>query len=267
MTDTIHTLSPQVQAVIAEFTPIIRSMAGDQRYAISVSGSLGKGTWDNRSDIDFRLYTDQAIPWAHQDPALWADYNAATQRWKEQGVIVDDIWPRPIGEIDRLLDEWSEGKIQPWPVVWTIWGYHVLPDMYSQAIIEDPYGIITAWKQRLSVYPPKLKEAILKKYLGSLVYWRSDYHYSNKVRREDVVFLAGMSAKLVHEIFQVLFALNETYFMGDGSNLSFAKKFAIQPPDLEARVKKILYPGGPDTGSYTAQYEALASLIDDVVAL
>jgi hypothetical protein len=39
-----------------------------------------------------------------------------------------------------------------------------------------------------------------------------------------VAFLAGMSSKLVHEIIQILFALKETYYVGDGANLTFVEK-------------------------------------------
>ncbi len=57
MADPNRKFLPQVDAVIAEFIPICRHLAGEQRYAIAVSGSMGKGTCDSRSDIDFRLYT------------------------------------------------------------------------------------------------------------------------------------------------------------------------------------------------------------------
>ena len=52
-----------------------------------------------------------------------------------------------------------------------------------------------------------------------------------------------MTSKLVHEIIQILFALNETYYAGDGANLTFVEKFKIVPADFPARVHDILYPG------------------------
>jgi|WetSurMetagenome_2_1015567.scaffolds.fasta_scaffold168506_2 hypothetical protein len=265
MAETPRTLPPQVQAVIEDFLPICHKLAGDQRYAISIGGSLGKGTWDQRSDVDFRLFLDHAPLWPHEKPELWADYFAGLERWKEKGILIDGVWVRTVGEIDAALDGWLDGKIQPVPLLWTIWGYYVLPDIYHQWTIEDPYNIIGGWKQRLGVYPPKLKAAILQKYVESMQYWRGDYHYQNKVERGDVVFLAGMSSKLVHEMLQVIFALNETYFVGDGSNLAFVEKFKILPANFSARVQAILYPGGP--GAVRDQYAGLCSLIDEVVAL
>jgi hypothetical protein len=256
---------PIIQSVFEEFIPICRRIAGDQRYAISVGGSLGKGTWDSRSDIDFRLFTDQALARAKQQSELWADCRAAIERWRARGVEIDGVWPRTVGEINAALDGWLGGEIQPVPLVWTIWGYHILTDVNNQFVIEDPYGIIAAWKARLSVYPPALKQAILSKYTASLRYWRNDYHYANKVERGDAVFLAGMTAKLVHEIIQILFALNETYYVGDGANLSFVGKFTIAPADFSDRVRAILYPGL--AAAFATQYAALAALIDETLAL
>ncbi len=265
MSGSLNSFSERVQPVIGEFIPICRKLAGQQRYAISVGGSHGKGTWDNHSDVDFRLFTEAEIQYADTRPDLWVDYYTAIERWKQKGVVVDGVWPRTIGEIDAALDQWQSGNIEPIPMDWTIWGYHILTDIYNQAIVEDPYGVIQGWKERLKVYSPRLRQAILDKYLTMLHYWRTDYHYRHKIDRGDIIFLAGMSAKLVHEIMQILFALNETYYVGDGSNLEFAEKFKIIPPDLNGKIHRILYP--PQVDAIQEQYAALMSLIDEVIGL
>ncbi len=74
------TFPPAIHTILEEFAVILKQLAGDQRYAIAVSGSLGKGTWDSCSDVDFRLFTDRAIPWPHQDPERWKEYFAAIER-------------------------------------------------------------------------------------------------------------------------------------------------------------------------------------------
>jgi hypothetical protein len=257
--------SETVQSIFAEFIPICQQLAGDQRYAISVGGSLGKGTWDSQSDVDFRLFTDHKSISPNQNPERFVDYFAAIQRWKEKGINIDGVWWRTVGEIDAAIDSWFSGDIRPGERVWTIWGYYILTDINNQYVIEDPSGIIAAWKDRLKIYPPALKQAILAKNLASLRYWRTDYHYAHKVERADVVFLAGISSKLVHEVIQILFALNETYYVGDGSNLRFIEKFKIAPANFSARVRDILYPQAVDI--FTTQYNALTSLIDEVISL
>ncbi len=267
MTDQERAFSPQLQALIDDLVPICRKLAeGRGRYAISIGGSQGKGMSDARSDVDFRLFHERDLPWLDTHPELWQDYLAAEKRWKERGIIIDGIWARKIDKIDAAINRWIDGDTRPEDIFWTIWGYYLLPDIYHQAVIEDPYGVIADWKGRLQVYPPKLKQAILDKHLRSVRYWRDDYHYRNKVERGDIVFTASQSARLIHDLIQILFAVNEVYYVGDGQNLDFVRKFPIAPANFSAKVKDILYP--PQTDNVLiAQYHALISLIDEVTQL
>jgi hypothetical protein len=150
--------------------------------------------------------------------------------------------------------------------VWTIWGYYLLPDIRGQAIVEDPFNVIGGWQQRLQVYPPRLKKAILDRHLASVRYWRNDYHYRNKLERGDVVFAAGLTSRLVHDLIQILFALNDTYYIGDGRNLETVEGFALAPAEFTRKVRAILYPP-PADDILGAQHAALVSLIDEVTQL
>ncbi len=255
--------SPQLQELIGEFVPIIRKWDVG-KYAISIGGSMGKGTWDSRSDVDFRLFHELDLP--RLKPEIWTEVSAAIEHWRGKGITVDGVWTRSIDEIDAALDRWLNGEIKPDEMVWTIWGYHILPDIRYQAIIEDPYGVIAGWKKRLQHYPPKLREALLNKHLAALRYWRNDYHYVSKVKRGDVVFLAGLSAKLVHDMMQVLFALNETYYVGDGQNLELSREFQHQPSHFAERIRDALYPTQQEN-VFEAQYAAVNGLIDDMLQL
>ncbi len=272
MTTQNRTFLPVVQEVIDEFIPICHQLAaGRGKYAISIGGSLGKGTWDGRSDIDFRLFHELELPWLDREPERWQDYLRAIERWGQRGVRIDGVWTRQISQIDAALQRWLEGTVAPQDMIWTIWGYHLLTDLYNQFVIEDPFNVIADWKAKLRVYPPVLKRAIIARHLESMRYWRRDYHYASKVERGDVVFLASLSARLVHDLMQVLFALNEIYYVGDGNNLGYVERFAIKPANLEARVRAALYPRlspeAPLGNVLQEQYQALSSLIDEVEAL
>jgi hypothetical protein len=239
---------------------------GEGRHAVSIGGSYGKGTFDAGSDLDFRLFCERRLP---TRGALDQALSALRERialWAERGVTIDGCWVRTIEQIDRELDLWLDGKGQPVNLVWTVWGYHILTDVYNQMVIEDPYGILENWRQRLSVYPLKLKRALLEKHLASLRYWRQDYHYRHKVSREDRIFLAGLTSHLVHDIVQILFALNETYYAGDGNSMVFLSQFARTPDRVMDRINAILYPGA-GVDAVTRQYDQLGELIDEVILL
>lgn len=267
MENQTNRLSPDVQTVIEDMLPIIRRMAaGRGKYAISISGSQGKGLADSHSDLDFRLFHEEDLPWPDKAPELWKEFFIAEARWGREGVRIDSVWPRKISQVDADIRQWINGEGKTMDLVWTIWGYHLLPDIYHQAIIEDPDGVIADWKQLLSIYPTSLKKAVLKKHLESVRYWRNDYHYQNKIQRGDVVFTAGLTSRLVHDVIQILFALNETYYVGDGANLIFLEKCKIVPPDFADKVKHILYPGEA-LDMLKNQQESLARLIDEVIVL
>lgn len=80
------------------------------------------------------------------------------------------------------------------------------------------------------------------------------------------MFLAGLSAKLLHDMMQVLFALNETYYVGDGQNLDVAQAFRYRPIAFPERVRAILYPP-PSENMLEAQRDAVIGLIDDIAQL
>ncbi len=256
----------RIQAVIDECLPLLKALAIG-RCAVSIGGSHGKGTFDTRSDVDFRVFCDAPVGGSRcSETDEWKAFSKVVDRWRAQDIDIDYCWVRTISDIDAKLDAWLSGKIVPEDMVWTLWGYHLLTDIVNQMVIDDPAGVITAWQARLTPYPRTLQHALIRKHMASLNYWRNDYHYRNKVARGDMVFLAGMAARLVHDVMQVLFALNETYYVGDGNNLHYVETFAIQPRDFAARVSEILYP--LQTGNrLTAQYDAIISLIDDVSVL
>ena len=207
--------------------------------------------------------------WAGHDASEtdeWKAFSKVVDRWRAQDIDIDYCWVRTISDIDAKLDAWLSGKIVPEDMVWTLWGYHLLTDIVNQMVIDDPAGVITAWQARLTPYPRTLQHAIIRKHMASLNYWRNDYHYRNKVERGDMVFLAGMAARLVHDSCKCSLPLTKHTMWGMGIICIMLITFAIQPRDFAARVSEILYP--LQTGNrLTAQYDAIISLIDDVSVL
>lgn len=101
---------------------------------------------------------------------------------------------------------------------------------------------------------------------NGLPWTRADYHYESKVARRDIIFLAGITAKLIHSIMQVHFALNRTYFVGDGWNLDVAKDFAVGVADLAQRVEQVLNLCSANA-DLAEQRRQLIALIDEVETL
>jgi hypothetical protein len=253
-----------INELIEYCLPMIRSLKKEGRYSVTVGGSRGKELSDSKSDVDFRLYADVFV-----DGELWqkgyAEMKKHMDYWAERGLPIDGVWMRKISEIETSLNKWLSGEIDIVPLEWAVWGYHLPTDIYHQQIIEDPFGIAEEWKKRMNPYPQALKTAILNKHMNRLKYWKSDYHYKQKLDRKDIVFLASLSASLVHDIMQVLCAVNEVYFPGDGHNISFSKHFTVKPSDFAKRIEDILCPESPD--KLTSQYYAMIEMINDIESI
>ena len=248
-----------------DFLPVFRKLAGTEVYSITLSGSRGKGAADLNSDFDFGVFYEEPAKREVRRLA-YEEINRLVSKWKQKNVLVDGPWARTYAEVDEKLDLWLTGKGEPEPYVWTIWGYNLLTEINNMQVVEDPYGRVSQWKERLSTYPEALKNSIIKKHSASLEYWRNDYHYLNKVRRKDVVFLASLNARLIQDIVQIIYALNAYYYPGDGMNLKYSEQFECKPERFEERVTDILQTTGSDD-AYEVQYKKMIGLIDDVLAL
>lgn len=248
-----------------DFFPVFKKIPATKIYSLTLGGSHGKGISDLDSDFDFRIYYEASIEKSKID-FIFKEVDQLVSKWKAKNIEVDGIYPRTYAEVDEQLDLWLSGKGKLVPTLWSIWGYNILTDIYNQQIIEDPYGKAEEWKKRLSVYPGALKESILSLHGSSLKYWRNDYHYRNKVDRKDAVFLSSITARIIQDIVQVIYALNEFYYPGDGMNLLYTKSFLIKPNDFEKRITELLQMIDSDE-SYILQYKRILELINDILHL
>jgi hypothetical protein len=260
----LQQLPQQEREVAEDLLPWLQGMV-DGRHAVALGGSRGRKAADSRSDLDFRLFYDQLVSEEQRLESCRAELRARIAAWSRRGVKVDGYWPRRIADIEAALAGQLAGE-PPQPMFWSVWGYHLLTDLANLRVISDPWGVIRAWGERLAAFPPALKAALIERHGKTLRYWRDDYHYASKAAREDVVFCCGLATTLIHAAFQVLFALNEVYYVGDGRNLECTSAFRILPRDFEARVRAALL-AADSPGSLGRQRETLIALIDDVLAL
>ena len=254
-----------VRSVILDLVPLIRQLFAGP-FAIAVAGSVGKKKDDSFSDIDLRAYYDAWIADESLLGELKQKINDKIAGWAGKGVLIDGYWPRRIEAIDtRLRSILSGANIDPDPCIWTIGGYYLPTDIMNNTIIEDPYRILANWQGQLRAYPDAYKQAVIKKYLASAEYWQNDYHYQSKVQRKDIVFCSGIANLLVHDLIQIIFALNNAYYSGDGWNLNYVRSFAAVPAGFASEIEKVLLIG--DANDFAWQRDTLCRLIDQVKQL
>lgn len=253
-----------IERVCDSFVPLFKQMFVG-RVAIGIAGSVGKGRIDKYSDIDFRLYFDKWVDGDKLKKLNKAIVDAIAEYAKEE-VKVDGYFPREIAYINKTVDEWQSGKGVTPSLIWTIWGYHPMTDLINQYIVYDSDGLIKGWQDKLEKYTDELKFAVIDKHMLSAFYWRDDYHYFNKVQRGDVVYAVGIASKVVHNLIQVLFAVNEVYYVGDGKNVEYLRDFKLIPKGFIDKIQKVLLPGD-DYDCIITQRELLITMINDAEAL
>lgn len=254
-----------IERICDDLTPLFKQMFVG-RIAIGIAGSVGKGKIDKHSDVDFRLYYDEWINDKEKLKDVKKAFDKIRVDYLEEGIRIDGYFPRLIIDADSQINEWLSGKGKTIEMVWTIWGYHPMTDFVNQFIVYDPDGLIKSWQDKLKCYPDELKFNLINKHMNSALYWRDDYHYHSKVKRGDVVYAVGIASKVLHNLIQVLFALNNVYYVGDGKNVEYLRDFKLIPKGFINKIQKVLLPGD-DYDCIITQRELLITMINDVEAL
>jgi hypothetical protein len=129
----------------------------------------------------------------------------------------------------------------------------------------DPHSIIQKLKGQIIPYPIKLKQTILSDCL-----WLAEFtltqcvHYADAA---DTYNTLGCFTRIVNYLIYALFAINETYPLGDKRAVQIIKTFERKPLMIEETLNKILGQAGIDTRDLAANTALLKSLWGQIVDL
>jgi hypothetical protein len=156
-------------------------------------------------------------------------------------------------------------------VTWTVMGFHnhcTLSDVNKMVPVEDPHGILARWKETVSNYPEKLREAIIDRHLPAARFWPDNFHYVSAVERGDLIYVAGIVQQVVDNLIQVVFALNRAYFPGEKKLDVTLEQLEVKPDRFTERVQRLLWPGAPAERDYLqSQRQQLCALVGEVASL
>ena len=273
-----------VEGIVAELLPLVRQFARGE-YAIALGGAHAKGTADSESDLDLYLFANSVLPTDERTRMTVAFSPEVTgaYSWQDDLPFSDtgtdfyfrgmrvEVWLRNAERIERTIAECLDGVLKRDLVTWTTTGFYnhcALSDVKVMVPLEDPFGIIARWKSQVGGYPRKLRDAIIAQHLPAARFWPDNFHYKSAVERVDVIYATGIVQQVMHNLLQVLFALNESYFPGD-KNLGVAlDHLPRQPAEVRRKVESLLWPAAPATReTLRAQAEALRSLLEDVKSM
>ncbi|HEU4760012.1 MAG TPA: DUF4037 domain-containing protein, partial [Dehalococcoidia bacterium] len=131
--------------------------------------------------------------------------------------------------------------------------------------LHDPSGGLATLKERLVPYPPPLKRAIVNRFL-----WAAEFDLAQAVKvaaQGDVYSAAGCFTRVASHLVQILYALNERYFVSDKGALDEMRGLGLCPPALAETLVEVLSRPGHTPSELSESASRLSAALRDLVAL
>lgn len=227
----------------------------DGVVAVVLGGSWAQGTAHADSDIDLGLYyrpahrpslhrlrqlaqelDDRHPPNAVTDFGEWGPWINGGAWLQIDGHQVDWLF-RDLDRVADTIDECRAGRPACDYQVGHPHGFHNhihMGEVDVCRLLHDPNGVLLHLKTLTVEYPPALKQALVNKYLFEAQF---SVDISRKpALRGDAAYVAGCLFRCVACLVQVLYALNERYFLNEKGSVSAVGTFPLHPDGFGASV-------------------------------
>jgi predicted nucleotidyltransferase len=248
--------------------------------AIVLGGSRARGTHSEKSDIDIGIYYECAKELdvialnklaAELDDLHRQDLITNIGEWgpwiNGGGWLTITNYPvdflyGDIKKISAIIDKCLQGNItmhyQPGhPHGFA--DYIYVSQIAICSLLWDPEDIIAHLKRKMIPYSPLLKKAIIEKF-----FWEAEFAAliaQKAVDRLDNYYISGCLFRSISCIVQVLFALNECYWMNEKGSIAFADSFKIKPHDFQEKVNHMFSLMNPDIQALSYGIEIAQGII------
>ena len=253
--------------------------------AIVLGGSYASDSERPDSDIDIGLYYEEkepleigqirAIASLLNDTAdltvtelggwgVWVNGGA----WLTiEGQRVDFLY-RNIDFVAATIDDCNEGKIQADYWQQPAYGFHSFMYCTETVIcrpLYDPEQVIEGLKAKVATYSPYLKQAIIERFLWSARF-TLDNTYKSAAHGE-VYRVSGCLARAMHCLVQVLYALNETYYLSEKKLEMDLGSFEVRPENFVERIYGVLGAIGMSGGQLQESLAKTEEIYSEVARL
>jgi predicted nucleotidyltransferase len=247
---------PQKRTVVLKAVEALSAVDGV--VAVVLGGSYARGTHHAESDIDIGIYYCEQAPFsiseiselAHdlrvQEPVTVTDFYSWGQ-WVNGGAWIHtaagkvDFLYRNIDHVECTIAEAGSGIYQQDYNQQPTFGFYSVAYLGETDVcipLYDPYQRIAELKAKVRVYPPGLRRAIIANEL-----WNAEFcllFASKFSANSDIYNTTGCLARLASNLTQVLYALNQTYFINDKGALDMLAQFELCPSDYANRIAEML---------------------------
>ena len=263
-TNTVTTLAQRIAARLGQIDGVI---------AVVLGGSWARGTARPDSDVDLGIYyqpahppslaalrqlaqeiDDRRLPDLVTDFGEWGPWINGGAWLQLAGVHVDWLF-RDLDRVAHTIDECRAGRPTCDYQIGHPHGFHnhmYMGEVHVCRPLHDPRGTLAQLKTLAAVYPPALKQALINKYLFEAQF---SLDIARKpAQRGDAAYVAGCLFRCVACLVQVLFALNEQYFLNEKGSVDAIEGFALHPDGFGASIATAL---GERREAGVAQLDAL----------
>lgn len=256
--------------------------------AVALGGSWARGEAHPDSDVDLGVYYRSDDP-----PAL-----------KDLRRLAQDLDDRRLPDLVTEIGEWGPWingggwlRVEGRPVDWlyrdadkvaTIIGRcasgetachyqpghphgfneHIyLGEVHHCRALHDPTGLLRQMKSAVATYSPKLKSAIVQRYL-----WEAGFSLETARKpaaRGEAFYVSGCLFRGVACMTQALFAVNERYLLNEKGSVRAVDSFAVGPEGFGETASELLGCAGRDAESLTeslSRYEELLGAVRESCA-
>lgn len=248
--------------------------------ALALAGAHAKGMADMNSDIDIFLFTDNPKSFQERYRIIKEFSDAGTTPWVSEtfdypwGGSMDfsfegtpvEVVIRLIPQMEKRVNECLNGQFEIIPQTWTSNGYYTFTYLCELSFIKpiwDPNGLIKNYQSKIKPYPQKLKMNIIDCFFSRANTWINNFHYHSAIRRQDILFTSPIVLHTVLDMIQVIFALNEEYFIGDKKLEAALSKLPYCPKELLENLEFLLSTSH-NTEKLQKQYNILCSINNDI---
>lgn len=253
--------------------------------AVALGGSRARGTQRPDSDVDIGLYYRDSAPFSIDGvfalaEALSDEPNPVVTdfyRWGPwvnggawltiKGQRVDFLY-RSLDRLEQVIADCRQGRIESEFYQQAPYGFHsyiYLGELSVCKPLYDPQAALAELKARLIPYPPPLRKAIVDRFL-----WGVEFDLSQAVKlaeRRDVYSTAGCLTRCAAGLVQVVYALNEHYFVSDKGALTEIESFSRQPVRFVSLLEQALAHPGTSASELSESVSRLSSLLREVAEL